>query len=85
MGEGARYFAARGCFVTALDTEPRLVAAGRLISNIERQETVFSVHDFDYDELECTWDTIALLSVLHHFLTLKTRSGESSLAADGAS
>lgn len=71
MGEGVRYFRNRGCSVTGIDTESRLVAAGQVISNIAEDGAVFLEHDFDYDSLSGEWDTVALLSVLHHFTNLE--------------
>lgn len=71
MGEGVRYFLSQGCVVTGVDTEPRLVAAGQVISNIAQDGASFLEHDFDYESLHGEWDTIALLAALHHFTHLE--------------
>lgn len=60
------YLHDRGCSVTGVDNDSRIVLASKMISNILGKKINYYQQDLDFvEELE-TFDTIMLFSVFHH-------------------
>lgn len=69
MGLLSYYLAGRGCDVTGIDNDKKIVTAAQLVANVIGVNNIKFKHcDFDYVEPEKfeKYDTIFLFSVLHH-------------------
>jgi len=75
LGAGSQYLARRGCVVTGVDVEERMLPGTRLAANLAGLRIDFRCHDLDYEDLDGQWDTVLLLSVLHHFSYLEEAAG----------
>lgn len=67
LGAGCQYLARRGCAVTGVDVEDRMLDGAKLLANLAGVKVDFRCHDLDYEELPGEWETVLLLAVLHHF------------------
>jgi len=65
-GALARFFAARGASVVAVDVEPQLVLQCRLLAVAHGAEMAASVCDLEFAFPEGGFDTVALLALLPH-------------------
>ncbi len=71
MGLLSHYLHDRGCSVTGLDMDPKIVTGAKMIANILRKDIEFIHHDLDTTKIERHYDTICLFSVIHHTKNFK--------------
>src|SRR5204863_1373623 len=60
------YLDDRGANPTGVELDPHTVTAATLIARMAGRDIEYQRVDLDEDPLNTTWDTVVLLSVLHH-------------------
>jgi 2-polyprenyl-3-methyl-5-hydroxy-6-metoxy-1,4-benzoquinol methylase len=66
MGLLCHYLHDRGCRVTGIDMDKKLMLAAKMVANILGKDITFIYKDVDKDRINGTYDTICLFSTLHH-------------------
>jgi glycosyltransferase involved in cell wall biosynthesis/SAM-dependent methyltransferase len=66
MGLLAHYLYDRGCTVTGIDMDGKIIIGAKMIANILNKDIQFKCLDVDEAAIEKEYDTICLFSVIHH-------------------
>jgi hypothetical protein len=66
MGLLSTYLSKKGCNVTGVDNDPRIVVLAKIVSNILGDEINYKHLDLDQAKSLNFFDTIFLFSVFHH-------------------
>jgi len=62
----SHYLYGRGCDVTGIDMDKKIIIAAKMVANIMGVQVDFQHHDLDECKIENYYDTICLFSVIHH-------------------
>lgn len=68
------YVARRGCKVTGIDLDPKIIRGCNILSHIVGTDTTFRYHDLDAGPVPGTFDTVLLFSVIHHTKNLRANA-----------
>jgi len=68
------YVARRGCKVTGIDLDPKIIRGCNILSHILGTDATFRYHDLDAGPVEGTFDTVLLFSVIHHTKNLRANA-----------
>jgi glycosyltransferase involved in cell wall biosynthesis len=71
MGLLAHYLHDRGCTVTGIDMDSKIIIGAKMIANILNKDIQFKCLDVDEATIEEEYDTICLFSVIHHVKKFK--------------
>jgi 2-polyprenyl-3-methyl-5-hydroxy-6-metoxy-1,4-benzoquinol methylase/GT2 family glycosyltransferase/Tfp pilus assembly protein PilF len=71
MGLLGHYLHDRGCRVTGVDMDRKIVAGAKMVANILNKNIQFKWLDLDIGKIEEDYDTICLFSVIHHVKKFK--------------
>ncbi|MCX5633829.1 MAG: methyltransferase domain-containing protein [Phycisphaerae bacterium] len=66
MGLLGHYLHDRGCKVTGVDMDKKIVTGAKMVANILNKDIQFKHLDLDTARIEEEYDTICLFSVIHH-------------------
>lgn len=66
VGLFSQYLYDQGCRVTGIDLDENIISGARLLANICRKDIRFESFDLDHGIMLGQFDTIVLLSVIHH-------------------
>ncbi len=66
MGLLGHYLHDRGCRVTGVDMDPKIVVGAKMVANILGKDITFAHHDMDEKRITEDYDSICLFSVIHH-------------------
>lgn len=66
MGLLCHYLHDRGCRVSGIDMDPKIVLGAAMVANILGKSIDFAHLDLDVASIDATYDTICLFSVIHH-------------------
>ena len=66
MGLLAHYLHDRGCKVTGIDMDRKIITGAKMVANILNKDIEFEYLDLDTARIEEHYDTICLFSVIHH-------------------
>jgi len=66
MGLLGHYLHDRGCEVTGIDMDRKIVIGAKMVANILNKDIQFKYLDLDTARIEEDYDTICLFSVIHH-------------------
>jgi len=66
MGLLGHYLHDRGCKVTGVDMDYKIVIGAKMVANILNKDIQFKYLDLDTEKIEEDYDTICLFSVIHH-------------------
>ena len=66
MGLLGHYLHDRGCEVTGIDMDEKIVIGAKMVANILNKDIQFKYLDLDAARIEEDYDTICLFSVIHH-------------------
>lgn len=67
LGVGSQFLVRKGCAVTGVDVEERLLVASRLAANLAGLRIRYACLDLDFEELEGSFETVLVFATLHHF------------------
>ena len=65
------YVARRGCKVTGIDLDPKIIRGCNVLAHITGTDATFLYHDLDSGPVPGTFDTVLLFSVIHHTKNLR--------------
>jgi len=68
------YVARRGCKVTGIDLDPKIIRGCNILSHILGTDATFLYHDLDAGAVPGTFDTVLLFSVIHHTKNLRANA-----------
>lgn len=68
------YVARRGCKVTGIDLDPKIIRGCNILSHILGTDATFLFHDLDTGPVAGTFDTVLLFSVIHHTRNLRVNA-----------
>ena len=68
------YVARRGCQVTGIDLDPKIIRGCNILSHILGTDATFRYHDLDAGPVPGTFDTVLLFSVIHHTKNLRANA-----------
>jgi len=68
------YVARRGCQVTGIDLDPKIIRGCNILSHILGTDATFQYHDLDAGPVPGTFDTVLLFSVIHHTKNLRANA-----------
>ena len=68
------YVARRGCQVTGIDLDPKIIRGCNILSHILGTDATFLNHDLDAGPVAGTFDTVLLFSVIHHTKNLRANA-----------
>ena len=68
------YVARRGCTVTGIDLDPKIIRGCNILSHILGTDATFRYHDLDAGPIPGTFDTVLLFSVIHHTKNLRANA-----------
>jgi len=68
------YVARRGCKVTGIDLDPKIIRGCNILSHILGTDATFQYHDLDAGPVAGTFDTVLLFSVIHHTKNLRVNA-----------
>jgi glycosyltransferase involved in cell wall biosynthesis/SAM-dependent methyltransferase len=71
MGLLAHYLYDRGCRVTGIDMDRKIVIGAKMVANILGKDIQFKHLDLDAESIETNYDTVCLFSVIHHVKKFK--------------
>lgn len=66
MGLLGHYLHDRGCKVTGIDMDHKIIVGAKMVANILNKDIQFKYLDLDTAKIEEDYDTICLFSVIHH-------------------
>ncbi len=66
MGLLGHYLHDRGCKVTGIDMDDKIVVGAKMVANILNKDIQFEYLDLDTAKIEEDYDTVCLFSVIHH-------------------
>ncbi len=66
MGLLGHYLHDRGCKVTGIDMDKKIVTGAKIVANLLNKDIQFKYLDLDTATIEEDYDTICLFSVIHH-------------------
>jgi len=66
MGLLSHYLHDRGCRVTGIDMDKKIIVGAKMVANILNKNIRFQYLDLDTAKIEDEYDTICLFSVIHH-------------------
>jgi len=68
------YVARRGCKVTGIDLDPKIIRGCNILSHILGTDATFLYHDLDAGPVAGSFDTVLLFSVIHHTKNLRANA-----------
>ena len=71
MGLFGHYLHDRGCRVTGIDMDGKIIIGAKMVANILNKDIQFKHLDLDTEKIETNYDTICLFSVIHHVKNFK--------------
>ena len=71
MGLLGHYLHDRGCRVTGIDMDRKIIIGAKMVANILNKNIQFKHLDLDTEKIETSYDTICLFSVIHHVKQFK--------------
>ncbi len=71
MGLLGHYLHDRGCVVTGIDMDRKIIIGAKMVANILNKNIQFKWLDIDEARIEQEYDTICLFSVIHHVKNFK--------------
>jgi len=71
MGLLSHYLYDRGCSVTGIDMDPKIIIGAKMVANILHKKIVFRHQDLDAQCIREQYDTVCLFSVIHHVKNFK--------------
>ena len=71
MGLLGHYLHDRGCRVTGIDMDRKIIIGAKMVANILNKDIQFKHLDLDTEKIEANYDTICLFSVIHHVKKFK--------------
>ncbi|MBL7145177.1 MAG: glycosyltransferase, partial [Phycisphaerae bacterium] len=71
MGLLGHYLHDRGCRVTGIDMDGKIIIGAKMVANILNKDIQFKYLDLDTEKIETNYDTICLFSVIHHVKNFK--------------
>jgi glycosyltransferase involved in cell wall biosynthesis len=71
MGLFGHYLHDRGCRVTGIDMDGKIIIGAKMVANILNKDIQFKHLDLDTEKIEMNYDTICLFSVIHHVQNVK--------------
>jgi protein O-GlcNAc transferase len=66
MGLLSHYLHDRGCKVTGIDMDEKIITGAQMVANILNKDIQFRYLDVDNTRIEEEYDTVCLFSVIHH-------------------
>ena len=71
MGLLSHYLHDKGCKVTGIDMDEKVITGAKMVANILGKDIDFKYLDLDHAKIEEEYDTVCLFSVIHHVANFK--------------